>query len=584
MDPFSIFDWAVVIIFLVITSNLRGRISKLEQLLKGQVIEVEQVPQEMAVNPLPSPVTVSTSFVPPQVIKTPEGPTLSEKLGAWLKEDWLLKLGAALLIIGFGWFTNYAFVNNWVGPVGRVTLGLIAGALFLILGWWRIRSFVYQGGIFLALGSTIILITVYAARVVLDLFDPASALGIMFLSTAFVALASVKYKNSSLALVSLILAGIAPLLTGAPSADYISLFAYLFVVVLGTLAIVAALGKRELTTAALLLVFFYSLPHLMGFSSPDKDVLLLFAYAFATLFFITNAIGIVKLKGKEIIPDLITAAGNGMFLLWWILAVVPKELQSLIISAWMVVFLIGAFLLFRFSQRREVFFVYAGVAIAMLAAATTAELDGAVLTIAVTIECGIISLITYMVIRNVLSAQKINLLLLVPISFSFQSLTSSAWETGILHADFFVLLILGFTLLILALFFAGRISNTSQKEERDWNMALFIGGSLYVYALLWLSLHYIFAVDSFIAVMVSLVIYTVIGLICYFGGLSQGKNGMRLYGGFLVGAVVLRLLFVDVWNMELIGRTITFFIVGTLLVSTAFIGRKKPPISPVKIS
>jgi hypothetical protein len=184
MDPFSIFDWAVVIIFLVITSNLRGRISKLEQLLKGQVIEVEQVPQEMAVNPLPSPVTVSTSFVPPQVIKTPEGPTLSEKLGAWLKEDWLLKLGAALLIIGFGWFTNYAFVNNWVGPVGRVTLGLIAGALFLILGWWRIRSFVYQGGIFLALGSTIILITVYAARVVLDLFDPASALGIMFLSTA----------------------------------------------------------------------------------------------------------------------------------------------------------------------------------------------------------------------------------------------------------------------------------------------------------------------------------------------------------------------------------------------------------------
>jgi len=72
--------------------------------------------------------------------------------------------------------------------------------------------------------------------------------------------------------------------------------------------------------------------------------------------------------------------------------------------------------------------------------------------------------------------------------------------------------------------------------------------------------------------MISLMVYTIIGLICYFYGLTNEKNGLRLYGGALVGFVVGRLLLVDVW---IAGRIITFFLIGTLLVGTAFLGRKK---------
>jgi hypothetical protein len=39
----------------------------------------------------------------------------------------------------------------------------------------------------------------------------------------------------------------------------------------------------------------------------------------------------------------------------------------------------------------------------------------------------------------------------------------------------------------------------------------------------------------------------------------------------VLGGVVLRLLLIDVWQMDLVGRIITFFVVGTLLLSTAFI-------------
>ncbi|MBI4021961.1 MAG: hypothetical protein HY372_01255, partial [Candidatus Andersenbacteria bacterium] len=49
---------------------------------------------------------------------------------------------------------------------------------------------------------------------------------------------------------------------------------------------------------------------------------------------------------------------------------------------------------------------------------------------------------------------------------------------------------------------------------------------------------------------------------------------LRLYGAVLLGFVVLRLLFIDVWKLALTGRIITFFLVGALLVSTAFLGRR----------
>ena len=50
---------------------------------------------------------------------------------------------------------------------------------------------------------------------------------------------------------------------------------------------------------------------------------------------------------------------------------------------------------------------------------------------------------------------------------------------------------------------------------------------------------------------------------------------VTLSGGILLGFVVLRLLLVDVWAMDLVGRIITFVVIGVLLISTAFMGNSK---------
>ena len=617
---FLTFIGGIVIIVLVL--NLRGRVQKLEQMIKSGVPQqtltpsyqppsqpsipqsaipgtlldyIKQqlksgVPREEIRNSLAAngwqvsdiekafnSIISSAQISQPAVVSVQTWPTLSEKFVEWLKEDWLLKLGAMLLLIGFGWLTTYAFLNNWIGPMGRIALGIVAGAAFILLGWWRIKNYITQGGIFLVLGSTTILLTIFAARAVYDFFTPFSALIVMFLSTAFVALASIKYNSRALSLLSLTLAGIAPLLTKAPTTDHIGLFAYLFVVILGAIWIVALTGQRELTAASLIIISAYSAPHLLSPSSfplVDIQTLLLFAYAFAALFFLTNTAGILKLKGKEIIHDLVTAAGNGLFLLAWIMLAAQDEWKSLIIAAWMVVFAVGAFLIFRITQRREPFYVYAGVGIAMLAAATSAELSGATLTIAYTIESGIIAFIAYTILRDIKIAERISLLLVGPVILSISSITSRAWATSVIHKDFFVLFILGLTLLGLGAFFLRRVKEIEDKEPQQFNATLLIVGSAYAYIILWLSLHAGLQNDN-TAVMISLVIYTTIGLIAYFYGLTNEKRGLRLYGGALVGFVVGRLFLVDIWRMELAGRIVTFFLIGALLVSTAFLGRKK---------
>lgn len=611
---------AVVVIFAII-SNLRGRIQRLEALVQNQSVQkvtdqqtqIQQstitsetssdvpqtllvyIQQQMQVGISREVITqvllnngwhrdqieqafqqtknvITQNHIQEEVDTTPD---MFDALATWFKEDWLMKLGALLLIIGFGWLTTYAFLNNWIGPMGRITLGISFGIIFMIIGWVRIRKFVNQGGVFLVLGSTTILVTVFAARTLYDFFDPLTALVVMFLSTACVAIISVRHNTRILAVLSLLMAGIAPLLTKPPESNYIILFSYLLIVIIGAIWIVFITGAHELTMLSLLIIFAYSAPHLLSptsFPLVQNGTLLYFAYGFAILFFITNTIGILKNKDEDISLDLITASGNGLFLLMWITQVVPKQWQSLVIVFWMLVFTVGAFLLFRKTNKKESFYVYAGVCIVMLATATAVELSGPALVIAYIIECTLITLSTYLIMRNVQTALYTTLLFIGPMVLSFKSIFSNAWLYGIIHNDFFVLGIFSSVLLGLGLFFSDHTKDDT--ESSSWNTVLVTIGSLYVYILLWLSLKAGIQ-NTNTAILISLIIYTIIGLILYFYGLAHNKKSIRLHGAILVGFVVLRLLFVDVWRMEIAGRIVVFFAIGALLISTAFLRKKK---------
>lgn len=567
-------EFIILVVLCIAVARLSSRVSGLEKRLRegmppASVPVASQVHEATPAGPARA-AAAETSARSSQEWKPTTGPTAADRLGAWLKEDWMLKLGAFLLLLGFAWLTTYAFMHNWIGPVGRITLGIIAGSLLLGFGWYRMHKFINQGGVFLVLGSAIVILTLFAARVVYDFFTPVSALGLMFLAAAFVALASWRYAVKSMAIISLLLAAATPLLVGFRGESDAVIFMYLFVVVLGTIWLAAVTGWRELLVVALVVTALYSVGHWIDGGS-TASTLLMIAYGFAAVFFISGILSVLKSHGKEQVSDLFVAAGTGIFLLLWILTTAPEEWQSLIIAAWMVVFGAGGFAVFRVTRKPAPFLIYGGVAVAMLAAATAAELEGASLTIAYIIEAAVMPFIAYALLRDLRVTESLGFLMIAPGLLAVPSMFEREWRTSVFHEHFFVLLLMAAALAGIGLFIWKRRDESPHKLSTY--PVFIVGGLIFAYVLLWLSLHAAIELH-YVATMASLAIYTIIGLISYFSGKFSGHKLVQTHGGVLIGFVVGRLLLIDVWDMEIGGRIVTFFLIGALLMATAFVGRK----------
>ena len=52
-----------------------------------------------------------------------EDTDLEKKIGQY----WLNRIGIVAMLIGVSYFLKYAFDNNWVGPGGRIAIGLLVG-------------------------------------------------------------------------------------------------------------------------------------------------------------------------------------------------------------------------------------------------------------------------------------------------------------------------------------------------------------------------------------------------------------------------------------------------------------------------
>src|SRR5258707_1516576 len=77
------------------------------------------------------PIAPRPLYIPPRVktaIKTEPETDLESRIGS----HWLNRIGIAALLIGISYFLKFAFDNNWIGPAGRVTIGLLAGIAVVV--------------------------------------------------------------------------------------------------------------------------------------------------------------------------------------------------------------------------------------------------------------------------------------------------------------------------------------------------------------------------------------------------------------------------------------------------------------------
>ena len=222
--------------------------------------EPEYVPVEpVAVEPEPEtePIPTPEPAIAPAVVKPPRKEREWEQI---LGGSWLARIGVLALVIGIGFFLKYAFDNDWLGPTGRVILGVVAGLAMLGGGYrWRnrypIMTRVLSGG-----GIAVLYLSIFASFALYDLVHFYVALAFLFAVSVASAIIALRYNSMSLAVLGIIGAFLAPFLLGAfeetgtgigDGGHAVQLLAYIIVVDLGVLVLATFRNWRWFTLLAL---------------------------------------------------------------------------------------------------------------------------------------------------------------------------------------------------------------------------------------------------------------------------------------------------------------------------------------------
>ncbi len=135
------------------------------------------------VRPSRPPSLSTPPYIPPRPVATlhvPD-PDLESRIGS----HWLNRIGIAAMLIGISYFLKFAFDNNWIGPAGRVTIGLIAG---IAIVFWseRFRNKGYKAFSYSlkAVGIGALYLSIWAAFHLYSLIPSSVAFVMMLVVTA----------------------------------------------------------------------------------------------------------------------------------------------------------------------------------------------------------------------------------------------------------------------------------------------------------------------------------------------------------------------------------------------------------------
>ena len=175
--------------------------------------------------PPPTPPGPPISAPPlPAVPELPPKQGLESNIGLTLMN----RVGAFTLILGIAFLFKWAVDNNWIGPGGRVMLGLLAG--FLTIGgadlFWRRGQKVFAHGM-TAAGASILYIAIYSAFGFYHLIDQGIAFAGLLAITALTAALALRYDSIAIAALAL-MSGYLTLMVLSSGEDHpVFLFAYI---------------------------------------------------------------------------------------------------------------------------------------------------------------------------------------------------------------------------------------------------------------------------------------------------------------------------------------------------------------------
>lgn len=554
-----------------------------------------QVPQvesrEPTATPPPPPVQLATPGVgvptssPRGVYQPvsfePKQPLDMENL---IAGKWFNRIGIVALLFAVSYFLKFAFDNNWIGPSGRIAIGVVLGALMLPWSHWLLgKGYTYFSEGITALGEATLFLSVWAGCQYYTLYSRDVGFAAMIVITAVMAAVAIGRDSQRIAALSLLGGLLTPVLASSGKNQQVVLFTYLIVLGLGTLTIAARKAWKSLAPIAFIGTQIYFWGWYSDFYHTDSP--LERTVIFATLFYLLYSVlpvgkairgqNVGELDVSIVVLNEFAYAGTLLVLMWpddkW-----PLTLLFLALAAGHVAVarLMPAPDKDKLSMARLLF---AGLALTYLTLAIPIRLEGKWITLSFSVEGAIL---VWTGFRTASSYLRQAGYLLLAISGFRLLIEPPEGGTFLFNQRFgaYLILIACFAVALLA----ARAHQTEVAGQERIEVGIF-AVAINVYALIALSVEFWdhfgktnTGLDAALAQHLALsILWTAYASALLFLGVQKKTALLRWQSLILFGLVVGKVFLYDLSFLERAYRIFSFFVLGAVLLAVSFIYTRK---------
>lgn len=497
---------------------------------------------------------------------------------------WLNRIGIVALIGAMTFFLKYAFDNNWIGPSGRVAIGMILGASMLPWSHWLLRrGYTYFSEGITGLGAAVMYLSIWAGCQYYTLFSQDVGFYSMIVITVGMAAVALGRDSQRIALLSLVGGFLSPVLVSTGKDQQVVLFTYLLILGAGLLVIELRRNWRSLTPVSFVFTLIYFWGWYEKFYQPPKlERTLIFATLFLLLYAMVPILRAVKSSGVHEIDFLLVLANSFAYLgaLYAMLWPQDRWPMTLLVLALSAAHVTVARLIPppKAGESPMMRFLFAGLALTFATLAIPIRLDGKWITLAFAVEGAVLVWTGFQSVVPALRGAGYFLLAISAIRLLSFPLPARQFLFNERFATYAVLI----ACLAAVLYAARERVSSTRTEER--NLLGFLAVAINFFTLLALSLelwdHFGrqsgLGIDSGLAQHLSLSLLWIIyasALIAL--GIQRKSALLRWQALALFGLVVIKVFIYDSSFLERFYRIVSFLILGLVLLIVSFLYQRK---------
>jgi uncharacterized membrane protein len=576
---------------IILSLNTRKKLDEKDVVLRQLSARVEYFQRQLSnvspstIAPEQQPAIEPPPLVQSQTTTSPVASSRAADLESLIGRRWIGWVAILLILFATGFFLKYAFDNRWIGEVGRVAIGIMAGVFMTLSGFryfrrgWKVFSQILTSG-----GVALLYLSTYAAFGYYQLIPQAAAFAFLALLIAEAAALALLYEAPAIATMALIGGFITPLLLHSDQDQHRSLFSYIIALDLGALALLK--HWRGLRTIAFLgSHFLFWLWYLEHFRTERLLSVWLFQFALFVIFLVAHLIA-------RLLRRIDSVSSEDL----WLLVVNPfvfflttYHLLNSVYHNWMGVFAIAMALLYagvaktlwdRVARKQGETLALIGVAVTFITIAIPIQLQANWITIAWAVEA---LMMVWAGTQTRLSRFRVGAGLL----FTLSLIRLILWDTPYANRGEFIPIFnryfLSSLLVIGCLLAAALVHRKLDQHTTRFRMALLLAVVVSFWLVCSIETHTFFTARAWaeqiaenarhqrwLGQMALSVVWALYAAALAAIGFIKRSSATRWASLSLFALTVVKAMLVDIAELQQIYRIIVFFVLGVLLLLVAW--------------